>query len=351
MENRAKLSGNVRPVVFTDREARDGRGVTTAAAGMLVATLLASPAAQAQMVVSPVTGHAYERFLGTMTWDEARATARLHTYNGKRGYLATITTAEEQSITRFNWGDSGALCWLGGRQLPGAPEPAGGWVWDNGEPWVNTWWSPGFPSNNDGQGHNLNCVITMTGSHRLWMDWWGADTNPLSVKGYIVEWDCVELSLVGPETVTTCPGGTASFSVVAMGTGPFTYAWHKGGVPINTIANPSAATATLILTNVSAADAGTYGCSATGACTSWTSDPATLIVSCSNQADVAGIGNAAGCDGQVTVDDVVYYLGQFFGNNIAVADIVGVGGVGPPEGAVTVDDLVAFLNSFFNPCA
>lgn len=351
-------SGNPRTGRIAQGSHRGCRAAVGASVAVVVAAVGFSPSVHAQVHVSPTTGHAYERVLQPMTWDQARAAARARTYNGKHGYLATITTAEEQNITRFSLGGDTAACWLGGRQA-GGPEPAGGWVWDNGEPWDSTWWTPGTPDNSTfwtGNEEN-HLMIAHGGGFKLWDDWWGGDNGslapltPESVRGYIVEWDCVEVTLTGPEAVAICPGGTVSFSVVAMGTGPFTYAWHKGGTPINTVSNPSAATATLILTNVSAADSGTYGCSATGVCTNWASNPATLTVSCSNRADVAGLGNSPGCDGQVTVDDIVYFLSQFFANTIAVADIVGVGGVGPPEGAVTVDDLVAFLNSFFTGCA
>lgn len=74
------------------------------------------------------------------------------------------------------------------------------------------------------------------------------------------------------------------------------------------------------------------------------------MCSCPSRADVAGLGGATGCDGQMTVDDLVYYLAQFFGGNAAVADISGLGGSPTPDGAITVDDLVAFLGAFFGGC-
>ncbi|MGH7131252.1 MAG: GC-type dockerin domain-anchored protein [Phycisphaerales bacterium] len=68
-------------------------------------------------------------------------------------------------------------------------------------------------------------------------------------------------------------------------------------------------------------------------------------------ADVAGLGGTTGGDGALTVDDVVYYLSQFFSGNTAVADLVGLGGAGGPDGQITPDDLVAFLAGFFGGCA
>ncbi|MGH7130428.1 MAG: S8 family serine peptidase [Phycisphaerales bacterium] len=67
-------------------------------------------------------------------------------------------------------------------------------------------------------------------------------------------------------------------------------------------------------------------------------------------ADIAAAGGAAGSDGQVTVDDLVFFLSAFFANNTASADIVGAGGSAGSDGTVGVDDLVAYLSRFFAPC-
>ncbi|MBI5432499.1 MAG: immunoglobulin domain-containing protein, partial [Planctomycetes bacterium] len=58
-----------------------------------------------------------------------------------------------------------------------------------------------------------------------------------------------------------CPGGSASFSTTAGGTGPFTYQWEKDGAPIG-----GANTSSLALSNVQAGDAATYSVVVTGAC-------------------------------------------------------------------------------------
>ncbi len=81
-----------------------------------------------------------------------------------------------------------------------------------------------------------------------------------------------------PAPQSTCPSGTGSFTVAASGTDPFTYQWRKGGTPIDTAVNPSAGTATLTLTHVQPADAGSYDCVVTTPCGGVTSNPATLTI-------------------------------------------------------------------------
>src|SRR6185503_1507122 len=61
-----------------------------------------------------------------------------------------------------------------------------------------------------------------------------------------------------PTNTTNFVGRTVSLSVVANGSG-ISYQWQKIGVgPIDTTANPSAATATLVITNAQLADTGDY---------------------------------------------------------------------------------------------
>ena len=76
----------------------------------------------------------------------------------------------------------------------------------------------------------------------------------------------------GPSDLVRCPGQAANFSVVASGTGPFTYQWSKAGVDI------AGATGEMFsLGSVTAANAGTYCVVATGVCDSVT-NCATLAV-------------------------------------------------------------------------
>jgi subtilisin-like proprotein convertase family protein len=70
-----------------------------------------------------------------------------------------------------------------------------------------------------------------------------------------------------PASQTICPGFNVSYSVVATGAG-ITYQWRKNGTPLVNGGNVSGATsATLTLSAVAAADAGTYSVVITGTCT------------------------------------------------------------------------------------
>jgi hypothetical protein len=83
-----------------------------------------------------------------------------------------------------------------------------------------------------------------------------------------------------PLPQAVCAGSIATFSVAPAATspGPFTYEWRNNGTPINTISNPSAATATLTLANVQPSDAALYNCVVSNACGTVTSNAASLTV-------------------------------------------------------------------------
>ncbi len=65
---------------------------------------------------------------------------------------------------------------------------------------------------------------------------------------------------VMPDHAGVCPGGTATVTAKAIGTGPFTYKWRKNGIEIDSIANPTALTAVLSLSNADAASVANYDC-------------------------------------------------------------------------------------------
>lgn len=76
-----------------------------------------------------------------------------------------------------------------------------------------------------------------------------------------------------PSSATACLGHSATFTVVASGTGPFEYQWRKYGVPIS-----GAQQNTFTISAVTMSDTGSYDVVVKNGCTSTTSIPATLTV-------------------------------------------------------------------------
>lgn len=82
-----------------------------------------------------------------------------------------------------------------------------------------------------------------------------------------------------PANAAVAAGQGAQFSVTATGTAPLTYRWRKGGVNLSNGGNLSGAdSATLVLANLQATDAGSYDVVVGNAAGSRTSDPAVLTV-------------------------------------------------------------------------
>lgn len=86
-----------------------------------------------------------------------------------------------------------------------------------------------------------------------------------------------------PPTITTQPapltvtvGDSASFTVTAGGSSPFSYQWRFAGAPL--LDNSSATTDTLVLTGVTTANAGDYDCVVANIAGTATSDAAALTV-------------------------------------------------------------------------
>jgi hypothetical protein len=88
------------------------------------------------------------------------------------------------------------------------------------------------------------------------------------------------LQVVTPPSITqqpapaiACSGSSASFTVAATGAAPFTYRWRKDGVNV-----PGGTEQTLVVSGISAANAGVYDCIVSNACGSVTSSGASLRI-------------------------------------------------------------------------
>ncbi len=119
-----------------------------------------------------------------------------------------------------------------------------------------------------------------------------------------------------PTSRAVCCSGSAVLSIMAVGEGSIQYAWRKDGVPIDMIANPSAATSTLHLSSLQPSDSGVYDCTASNQCGSVTSEPATLSV-------CVGDFN---CDGGIDGSDVQAFFGAWEDGAVP-ADVNGDGGI------------------------
>ena len=150
-----------------------------AAAALALASPLAAQAAPSQWAGN---GHYYEYIAGPVDWDAAFAAAAASSYLGMSGYLATITSAEENG---FAAGDvaAGNEAWVGGSDNGNE----GNWTWragpEAGQAFTYTNWNPGEPNNCCGGENYLHINYATLGG---WNDH-GGPGNVFQVNGYIIE--------------------------------------------------------------------------------------------------------------------------------------------------------------------
>lgn len=151
--------------------------------------------ATAQPVQWPISaggnGHWYEKVSFTTTfysWSESRDLAAGMSWNSMPGYLVTLTSAEENSWVWNNL-SSPYGHYLGGYQLPDAPEPDVGWGWVTGEPWVYENWAHDEPNETVGGAADCLSFHGPTFPDATWDD---AATYNIPVggcHGFIVEYE------------------------------------------------------------------------------------------------------------------------------------------------------------------
>jgi len=66
-------------------------------------------------------------------------------------------------------------------------------------------------------------------------------------------------------------------------------------------------------------------------------------------ADIAGAGQGTIPDGELTADDLIVFLNNYFNGNLRV-DVAGPGQSQTPDGQLTADDIIVFNNYFFLGC-
>lgn len=108
--------------------------------------------ARGPVVVDPRSGHAYEAVGVPLNWHDARAAAAARTWQGRRGHLAAITSAEENHflVARLPQAVRGQY-WLGGyKEVRDGGDPSV-WHWVTGEPFVWANWYGGGPNDHWGE--------------------------------------------------------------------------------------------------------------------------------------------------------------------------------------------------------
>ena len=147
------------------------------------ATLTISAAAEfTGKVFNPDNGHYYEFVTGNRTWASAREAAKARTFNGLPGYLATITSSEENAFVNSKTG--GTAAWIGGTDL----DVEGAWAWADGPEAGQVFWTSGcgtglvancqttsmFNSWNSGEPNNYNgnedALQMLAGTSGIWND-------------------------------------------------------------------------------------------------------------------------------------------------------------------------------------
>lgn len=104
-----------------------------------------------------------------------------------------------------------------------------------------------------------------------------------------------------PSSIATCEGEIAIFKVNATGEG-ISYLWQKDGAPLSDGGNVFGSTTSILtLTNLVAADAGTYRCVISGTCGTMNSDGANLQVDVYPDAAGVIIGTTSVCQGDSNV--------------------------------------------------
>jgi Lectin C-type domain len=143
-------------------------GVMVAASGSITMNsnhTLEIPALPFSVQPVPWNGHYYLLIEENLDWTTARERAEKIYYNGKYGYLATLTSQAENNFVASLLGEKRA--WLGGHQPDPQPNPNAGWFWVTEEIWSYTDWAAGEPN---GSGKSENALSFVGGGYGLWND-------------------------------------------------------------------------------------------------------------------------------------------------------------------------------------
>jgi hypothetical protein len=119
----------------------------------------------------PYGGHYYALSQTYGNWLDVETEAE-----SQGGYLVAINSVGESASLGTIFG--GLPLFIGLRQLPGSPEPKGGWQWASGEPLVYTNWDFNQPDN--WTGHDNYGMINPTGGGYVLNKW-----HDVPVEGWL----------------------------------------------------------------------------------------------------------------------------------------------------------------------
>jgi hypothetical protein len=166
----------------------------------------AFPAVPSSRVVEAPDGHAYQYVAApNLSWDKARAAAERHSWQGHKGYLATIDSAAEfQFVLQNVFPDDTDVTYLGGRQTS-----RGEWRWvtgpdgkadsgkgtlfwrgyDNGEAvGFAAWMFSAFQHGGKWDVDKVCCVTLFSYRKRQFSTSLGTGDKDEGVAGYLVEY-------------------------------------------------------------------------------------------------------------------------------------------------------------------
>lgn len=142
-------------------------------------------------------GHWYEYISTNVTAQNAFVAAGAATFSGLTGYLATVTSTEENRFVSATVAQ-GALAWLGGSDST----KEGTWVWmvgpEAGQAFTFSAWGVGEPNDFNGGEDFVHTNFCGTG---CWNDHGGPGTSVGQANGYIIEYSARTTNVPEPMTL------------------------------------------------------------------------------------------------------------------------------------------------------
>ena len=146
--------------------------ITAVGVGTVLITATDTESSKTAKISVSVVGSNFHQFSGnghwftnvvtanSLTWDATKKAAAAMKFRGFTGHLATLTSQAEADFVALHFpGDATTSYYIGGFQDKTAAdysEPAGGWRWVTGEPFVFTNWSAGEPNDSAGTENQMS---------------------------------------------------------------------------------------------------------------------------------------------------------------------------------------------------